>query len=384
MRTITPTTGWMPPRAGAAGSIAYVRALRAVFRHDAGAGMALLGAAVRPGVAASMAEDAGVFDEVSAHLTSGGECAYTDEGVAVDAGHGRLRLSGRRVPVLNGGRGSLLVAEVRDGGRSWLAVADGAGADRAGSGGAWTVRTSGAGCDVVDLTGAGVRTRAVLADPVLPYIVSSALVTGGAVGAVDSALRTVLRFALARELYGTTVACLPHARGVLAGACADLLVADSLVRTALAHAGIGTDGRDAGAATWAATRLLTGALRDLATVLGARFYLRTGPYAAFGGHWQGLSVLRALCGDPRRCVPGGFPDAATLGDLVGDDVPGLPPGVPAVSRLSDLDAEVRPPMAGDAADALMEDLTARLDDDLSLDLDRTSVSPGPVPSDDGE
>ncbi|GAA5084353.1 hypothetical protein HNP84_002005 [Thermocatellispora tengchongensis] len=369
MRAAGSLAAWMPGGAGPPQSVEYMRALRPLFRRDSAAGMSLLGAVVRPAVAARMAAGQEVFDEVGAHVTGGAECAYADEGVTAEARDGRIRLYGRGVPVLNGARGSLLVAVVRSAGAPWLAVADGTG----------TPRTRGIGCDAVDLDGVPVRVRAPLpgADP--PYVVSGALIAGGAVGGVDDALRTVLRFALSRELYGTTVARLPHARGLLAGAYADLLIADALARAAVT-----ADAPGAGAATWAATRLLTGILRDLATLLGARFYLREGPYAGFGAHWRALRALRAACGDPRRCTPGAIPPAAELAALAGHPPP-LPPGVSVVSRLSHLDAEVRTPLAPDAADPLLRDLTARLESGVSLDLDPTPVDTHtPIPPDRGD
>ena len=96
---------------------------------------------------------------------------------------------------------------------------------------------------------------------------------------LDTAVRSVLAFAANRRLYGTTVLAMPHARCVLATAHLDARI----VRAVTASA---TPLRDYLAAAY--TR---GALADLATVLGARSYLRRGEYAAFGEVMRELDAL---------------------------------------------------------------------------------------------
>ncbi|AEW98667.1 acyl carrier protein [Streptantibioticus cattleyicolor] len=103
-----------------------------------------------------------------------------------------------------------------------------------------------------------------------------------------AALREAVRFAAARRLYGTVILELPHVRATLAGAFADLLAADAAPDPATAY------------------RLRTGALRELAVVMGARGYLRGGTHAAFGA-----TMWTLLGTPPPPDDPAGF-DAGLL------------------------------------------------------------------------
>lgn len=102
-------------------------------------------------------------------------------------------------------------------------------------------------------------------------------------GAADTALRATVDFARHRRLYGTTVLELPHARRTLARAFADLLGADAA--TVAATRAIQAAPQQL--SIWSAvTKTLVPAameqaVRDLAVVLGARFYLSE-------NHWSGI------------------------------------------------------------------------------------------------
>jgi alkylation response protein AidB-like acyl-CoA dehydrogenase len=102
-------------------------------------------------------------------------------------------------------------------------------------------------------------------------------------GIVDTGLRTTVRYALGRRLYGRSVADLPLTRAVLTDAFVDLLVCDC-VTTVVARA-LHVLPREASVATAAAKflvpRLLIDAMNRLASVLGASFYLRRGEHAIF-------------------------------------------------------------------------------------------------------
>ncbi|MFE0461707.1 hypothetical protein ACFW1A_20890 [Kitasatospora sp. NPDC058965] len=101
------------------------------------------------------------------------------------------------------------------------------------------------------------------------------------IGALDTQLRTTLRFAERRELYGRPVIALPSARAVLAEAFADLLTADRC-RAEGVTAPVEQLVRDAG--------------HRLSLLLGARSYLREGEHAIFQKHQRDLTTLAALRG----------------------------------------------------------------------------------------
>lgn len=173
----------------------------------------------------------------------------------------------------------------------------------------------------------------------LGQVAARAACAGAGVGAVDSALHTMLRFTVSRRLYGMAVTDLPHARGLLTGAFVDLLAADALSR--LAARSLDRVPQAAplycASACYLVPRLLSRAMGDLATVLGARFYLRDGPEALFGEHFRGMDLLRAQCGHPARSLEligvelrvvagAGNAVAETLDGLVGSqDRSGGPP-----------------------------------------------------------
>ncbi|MCX5381004.1 acyl-CoA dehydrogenase [Streptomyces sp. NBC_00091] len=125
------------------------------------------------------------------------------------------------------------------------------------------------------------------------FQITRAVLPGLAVAPVDTALRTVTRFARERRLYGTTVAALPHAASVLAAAYADLLAADALATTAARalHLLPGQASLHTATTKYLVPRLLADAMAGLSVVLGARFYLREGPHALFGKHLRDLPVI---------------------------------------------------------------------------------------------
>lgn len=102
-------------------------------------------------------------------------------------------------------------------------------------------------------------------------------------GILDAGLRTTVRYALGRRLYGRRVADLPLTRVVLAEVFVDLLICDA-VTTVVARA-LHLVPREASVTTAAAKflvpRLMIDAMNRLASVLGASFYLRSGEHAMF-------------------------------------------------------------------------------------------------------
>jgi hypothetical protein len=115
------------------------------------------------------------------------------------------------------------------------------------------------------------------------FQVTRSLLPGMAVGIVDTQLRTALRFALERKLYGRPVADLPHARTVLAGAFLDLLISDCLATTVARALHVLPDQTSvyAAAVKYLVPKLLQDATHRLSMLLGARSYLREGPYGIF-------------------------------------------------------------------------------------------------------
>ncbi len=108
--------------------------------------------------------------------------------------------------------------------------------------------------------------------------VSRTLCAGLALGPADTALRTVLKFALNRQLYGGTVYDLPYPRALLRDAFADLLICDCVALSAARALHI----LPASMGTWSALvkyvvpTTIEQTLHSLTRVLGARFYLREG------------------------------------------------------------------------------------------------------------
>ena len=158
------------------------------------------------------------------------------------------------------------------------------------------------------------------------FQVSRVVTAGAGTSLLEESLATVVRFARERRLYGRTVHDLPHARSLLAGAFLDLHVAQALTRTAARalHLAPRSAGRWAAATKYLVPRLAEDALGDLAVVLGARSYLREGPYAVVGKHLRdiaGLSIGHA----------GGVSCQLT----VLPELPGLAPQQPAGPALFD-------------------------------------------------
>ncbi|MEV7022287.1 acyl-CoA dehydrogenase [Kitasatospora sp. NPDC093558] len=124
------------------------------------------------------------------------------------------------------------------------------------------------------------------------FQVTRAVLPMAAVGLVDQQLRTVTDFALGRRLYRRTVADLPHARSVLAGAFLDLLIGDAFATTVCRalHLLPGQTSCYAAAVKYLVPELFRGAVDALGVVLGARSFLREGPHAIFQKHARDLPV----------------------------------------------------------------------------------------------
>ncbi|GGJ22736.1 acyl-CoA dehydrogenase family protein [Streptomyces brasiliensis] len=125
------------------------------------------------------------------------------------------------------------------------------------------------------------------------FQITRSALPGMAVGTTDTALRTVVRFALGRQLYRKSVMDIPHARGTLSGAFVDLLTCDSLslAATRAVHLLPEQTSVFAAATKYLVPKVLTDAMHELSIVLGARFYIRDGEHGIFQKHLRDMPVL---------------------------------------------------------------------------------------------
>ncbi|MBT2491907.1 acyl-CoA dehydrogenase family protein [Streptomyces sp. ISL-96] len=125
------------------------------------------------------------------------------------------------------------------------------------------------------------------------FQVTRSVLPGMVVGVGDTQLRAVLGFALERQLYGGPVTELPYPRATLTGSFADLLVCDALatVGARSLHLLPGETSVQSAAVKYLVPKLLQDSSYRLSVLLGARSYLRTGPYALFQKAARDLPVV---------------------------------------------------------------------------------------------
>jgi hypothetical protein len=116
----------------------------------------------------------------------------------------------------------------------------------------------------------------------------SSLTAAVGLGSVDAALFDVVRFAAGRRIYGGHVIDLPHARETMAGAFADLMTCELLVRSST------RTWRRSPTIWLLVSRMLEDAVARISVVLGARFYLRSGDHAIFGKHYRDVLALSMI------------------------------------------------------------------------------------------
>ncbi|MFH8494306.1 acyl-CoA dehydrogenase [Streptomyces coeruleorubidus] len=174
------------------------------------------------------------------------------------------------------------------------------------------------------------------------FQITRSAVPGMALGAADTSLRTVIRFALGRELYRKSVMDIPHAKATLSGAFLDLLICDSLSLTATRAVHLLPEETSvyAAATKYLVPKMLTETMHDLSIVLGARFYVREGEFGIFQKHIRDLPVLSLGHAGSAACQATIIPQLARLarrswftGDKAPDalfrpreDLPALPFG----------------------------------------------------------
>ncbi|MDQ1812430.1 acyl-CoA dehydrogenase [Massilia sp. CCM 9210] len=115
------------------------------------------------------------------------------------------------------------------------------------------------------------------------FQVTRVALPGMFMGILDTGLRSTLRYTRQRQLYGRAVLELPQTRAVVAGAFADLLLADCFVTIAARtlHLIPQAGGVTSAAVKYLVPKLLIDAMTGLSAILGAQFYLRDGRNALF-------------------------------------------------------------------------------------------------------
>jgi alkylation response protein AidB-like acyl-CoA dehydrogenase len=293
--------------------------VRAVFRRDASLGIGYGVTSFIAGVPIWASGSLAQQRAAAATLLSGGRiaAAYTELdhgsdfsriGLTARRGDdpGALVLSGGKQLVNNVGRAesALLFARTDDrpGPRSHshllvdLTALPGMTRDR-------RYRTSGVrGCRIggISFAESPVPVSALVGEPggametvLRAFQVTRSVLPGMVVGMVDTQLRTVLRFVLRRRVYGRPVADLPLARAALTGAWFDLVAADALATTGARALHVLPEQASvhSAAVKYLVPKLLHDASYQLSVVLGARSYLREGPYAIFQKMTRDLAAV---------------------------------------------------------------------------------------------
>lgn len=108
------------------------------------------------------------------------------------------------------------------------------------------------------------------------FQVTRTLCAGLSLGAVDTALRTTLSFAMARKLYGGTVFDMPMARQLLTDAFTDILICDCIATAAARGLHVATEQFSVWSAVvkYFVPTTLERTTQQLSVVLGARHFLR--------------------------------------------------------------------------------------------------------------
>jgi alkylation response protein AidB-like acyl-CoA dehydrogenase len=121
------------------------------------------------------------------------------------------------------------------------------------------------------------------------FQITRSIVPALSLGAADTALRTTLSFALTRKLYGDTVFAIAQARSTLVDAFLDLLICEcqTIAVTRALHIVPEQMTLFSAIVKYYVPTTIEKMIRNLAGVLGARYYLRE-------GHWCGIfqKILR--------------------------------------------------------------------------------------------
>ncbi|MEU3659164.1 acyl-CoA dehydrogenase [Streptomyces sp. NPDC032940] len=311
-----------------------VRVMRAVYRRDPCLGLGYGAGSFMAAVNVWTAGDAGQRAVLARRLLAGGRaaCAYheLDHGndltradlTALPGPDGRLRLNGRKEVVANLRRAGTVVLFARtdpaQGSRSHSQLLLDAGELPAGTvrhlDRFATVGMRGVQLGGIEFTDCPVPDGSVVGRPgqgvetaLRSFQLTRIALPGMTIGLLDTALRTALRGARGRTLYGGSAADLPLSRSLLTEVFADLLLADTFTMTAAraVHTAPARAGVYASAVKAFVPTLLIRAVSRLSELLGSQFYLRAGEQPLFQkllrdvqpsafGHASRVSCLSAL------------------------------------------------------------------------------------------
>lgn len=148
------------------------------------------------------------------------------------------------------------------------------------------------------------------------FQVTRCVLPGMVVGVGDSQLRTALAFAGERQLYGGPVSALPLARATLTGAFVDLLVCDALAMVAARTLHLVPEEASvrSAAVKYLVPKLLQDSSYRLGVLLGARSYVREGPYAGFQKAARDLPVVALAHASGAVCLSNIVPQLSRLAD----------------------------------------------------------------------
>ncbi|MFF1502284.1 acyl-CoA dehydrogenase family protein [Streptomyces sp. NPDC058316] len=148
------------------------------------------------------------------------------------------------------------------------------------------------------------------------FQVTRSVLPGMVVGVGDTQLRTVLDFARQRLLYGRPMSELPEVQGVLAESFLDLLICDALsvVGARTLHLAPGEASVRAAAVKYLVPKLLQDNSYRLGVTLGARSYVREGPYAVFQKAARDLPVVALAHASGAVCLSNIVPQLPRLAE----------------------------------------------------------------------
>ena len=134
--------------------------------------------------------------------------------------------------------------------------------------------------------------------------VSRAVLPALAVASVDSAVALAVRYSADRALYGGTVLDLPHARALLAGVIADLLIADAFASVVVRALHLAPEECRllTAASAYLVPQLLRSAMQDLSVLFGSTFYARVEPYGVFEKFLRDLALAPFGHDDATACL----------------------------------------------------------------------------------
>ncbi|MGW7283366.1 acyl-CoA dehydrogenase, partial [Streptomyces sp. NPDC054844] len=173
------------------------------------------------------------------------------------------------------------------------------------------------------------------------FQVTRCVLPGMVVGVGDSQLRTVLGFTGERQLYAAPVSALPLPRSVLTDAFVDLLICDALsvVAARTLHLRPAEASVRSAAVKYLVPKLLQENSYRLGVVLGARSYVREGPYAAFQKAARDLPVVALAHASGTVCLANIVPQLPRLAERAWlpalDGTAAQPPDDETLFRLHD-------------------------------------------------